>query len=59
MDDMPLVSIVIACYNHEKFIEDCIYSVIQQDYKNIEILICDDCSTDRSWEVLSSLKERM
>ena len=56
---MPLVSIVIACYNHEKFIEDCIYSVIQQDYKNIEILICDDCSTDRSWEVLSSLKERM
>jgi len=59
MVELPLVSVVIACYNHEKFIKDCIFSIMQQDYENIEILICDDCSVDSSWEILSEMEEKM
>ena len=44
----PLVSVVIPCYNAEKWIEECIQSVFKQDYKLIEVIVVDDCSTDRS-----------
>jgi alpha-1,3-rhamnosyltransferase len=46
--DTPLVSIVIPCYNHEKFVQDCIQSVIDQTYENIELIIIDDGSKDDS-----------
>lgn len=48
MSDQPLVSVVIPCYNHEKFVQDCIQSVIDQTYKNIELIIIDDGSKDNS-----------
>jgi len=58
----PLISVVIPCYNHEKFIQDSIQSVIDQDYKNIELIIIDDGSKDNSVlkieEMLKSCKER-
>lgn len=44
----PLVSIVIPCYNHEQFVQDCIQSVIDQTYENIELIIIDDGSKDNS-----------
>lgn len=44
----PLVTVVIPCYNAEKWIEECIQSVLKQDYKPIEIIVIDDCSIDRS-----------
>lgn len=43
-----LVSIIVPTYNHEAFIDETIQSIINQTYKNIEILICDDCSTDNT-----------
>ena len=52
--ESPLISIIIPCYNHEAYVGDCIKSVIAQDYENIEILVCDDCSTDNSWEILNA-----
>lgn len=52
----PLVSILMLCYNHEKYIEDCINSVLKQTYDNIEILICDDCSKDFSWKRIAEMK---
>lgn len=62
MNDQPLVSVVIPCYNHEMFVQDCIQSVIDQTYQNIELIIIDDGSSDRSVEkiqdMLDSCKER-
>lgn len=59
MADRPLVSILAACYNHEKFIGDFVQSVMDQTYENIELIICDDCSRDASYEVLMSYKEQL
>jgi len=44
----PLVSVVIPCYNHEKHVQECIQSIIDQDYQNIELIIIDDGSKDGS-----------
>lgn len=46
--NQPLVSVVIACYNHEFFVQDSIQSVIDQTYQNIELIIIDDGSKDGS-----------
>lgn len=50
--DKIIFSVLIICYNHEKYIEDAIKSVLAQTYRNIEIVICDDFSTDNSWEII-------
>ena len=57
IDETPLVSVIIACYNGERYIDDCIGSLLEQDYENIEIIICDDCSSDGSYSKLLDLKK--
>ena len=57
MSIMPLVSIVIPCYNHEKFVQNCIQSIINQSYKNIELIIIDDGSKDNSVNKIKELIE--
>ena len=54
--DTPLVTIAIPCYNHEVFVQDSIRSVINQTYKNIELIIIDDGSTDQS---VNKIKEML
>lgn len=54
---LPLVTVVIPCYNHEKYVKECIQSVINQDYVNIELMIINDGSKDNSHEVIMSLVE--
>ncbi|WP_310621829.1 glycosyltransferase family 2 protein [Flexibacterium corallicola] len=49
----PLVSIIITTYNNEATIEHAIGSLLRQDYSNIEILICDDGSTDSTQTVIN------
>ncbi len=51
----PLVSVLVPCYNHEEYIEECILSIINQTYKNIEIIVVDDGSKDNSSAILERL----
>lgn len=54
-----LVSVLVPCYKHEKYIESCLKSIIGQTYQNIELIICDDCSPDSSFKVICSIKEQL
>lgn len=56
--DTPLVTVIIASYNHARYIEASITSVINQTYKNIELLVIDDGSKDDSPAVLERLQEQ-
>jgi len=47
-----LVSVVVASYNHAKFLEQRMESLIRQTYQDIEIIVIDDCSPDNSLEIL-------
>ncbi|WP_042089261.1 glycosyltransferase [Acinetobacter bereziniae] len=61
-ESRPLVSIVIPSYNHGNFIQNCIQSIINQTYQQIELIIIDDGSTDDSvlkiQELLDTCKKR-
>lgn len=46
-----LVSVIVAIYNIDKYLDDCIRSIIKQSYKNLEILLVNDGSTDNSEEI--------
>ena len=44
----PLVSVVVASYNHQAYVQDCLQSVLNQDFQDFEILVTDDGSTDQT-----------
>lgn len=50
---MDLVSVIIPCYNHEKYIERCLSSILNDKYENKEIIIIDDGSKDSSVQVIT------
>lgn len=58
MSNQPLVSTIIPVYNSKKFLRKCLNSVINQTYKNIEIICINDGSTDNSLEILQEYKEK-
>ena len=53
-----LVSVVVPVYNVEKYLENCVYSIIKQTYENIEIILVDDGSTDNSSSLCDSFMKR-
>jgi glycosyltransferase involved in cell wall biosynthesis len=53
--DLPLVSVILPCYNAENYLAAAVNSVTHQTYKELEIIIIDDCSTDTSTEILHNL----
>lgn len=56
--EMPLISVIIPCYNSAKYIVHALDSMLCQTYKNIEIVIIDDHSTDNIAEVVASYLEK-
>ena len=54
---LDLVSVIIPVYNAEKVIGKTLESVLEQTYRNIEIVLVDDCSKDNSREVIAKYKE--
>ena len=51
-------SVIIPVYNAEKYIERAIDSIVKQDYKDYEMILINDGSTDRSLEIIQRLAER-
>ena len=50
-----LISVVVTCYNHQDYIEQCLRSIFEQTYRNIELLVLDDGSSDHSAEIIESV----
>ena len=51
------ISIVTASYNYEKYIKETIHSILNQTYKDWEMIIVDDCSTDNSVDIIKSYND--
>jgi glycosyltransferase involved in cell wall biosynthesis len=56
--NLPLVTVICTTYNHEKYVEETLYSVINQTYLNIELIIVDNASTDATLQKVESFCER-
>ena len=57
-NENPLISIVIPVYKVEKFIKKCVLSLLAQDYNNIEIILVDDGSKDKSGVICGEYAEQ-
>tara|TARA_Y100001970_G_scaffold282424_1_gene395244 strand:- start:13506 stop:14192 length:687 start_codon:yes stop_codon:yes gene_type:complete len=53
----PLISVLLSVYNDDKNIKKSIDSILSQSYKNIELLVIDDCSTDKTYEIINEIKD--
>jgi len=53
---MPGVSVIVSLYNHSRYLAQCVHSVLDQSYADLEVVIVDDASTDDSLEVARSLQ---
>ena len=53
-----LISVVVPIYNVEKYLKTCIETIIKQTYKNIEIILVNDGSTDNSLQICNEFKEK-
>lgn len=57
MEDKPIVSVIIPTFNRAKFITHAISSVLKQSYQNIEVIVVDDASTDRTSAVVQNIDD--
>ena len=57
MNNNPLVSVIIPVYNHERYVQTAIKSIIDQTYQNIQLLVIDDGSKDSSYQKVMEIKE--
>ena len=54
-----LISVVMPTFNSRKYIKYSIQSVLSQSYKNLELIIVDDCSTDNTVEIVKKFKKKI
>ncbi len=57
-DSWLSLSVIVPNYNNERYIKCCVESILQQTYKNLEILIADDCSGDSSPDIIREYEKR-
>lgn len=53
----PIVSVIIPSFNHEKYVRECIQSVLNQTFEDFEIIVTDDASTDHTADIIEGLKD--
>lgn len=58
MNELPLISVIMPCYNREKYVVEAIESILNQTYSNFEFIIIDDCSTDNTFEVVKEYAKK-
>lgn len=56
--EKKLISVIIPMYNASRFIKQCVKSILKQTYKNFELLIINDGSTDNSLDICSRFKDQ-
>ena len=54
----PKVSIILPARNEEEFVGKCLDSLVKQDYENYEIIVIDDSSEDKTWEIISEYAKK-
>ena len=54
----PLVSVIVNCFNGEKYLKECIQSIINQTYTNLEIIFWNNNSTDKSQKIISEFSDK-
>jgi glycosyltransferase involved in cell wall biosynthesis len=54
LENYPLVTVFVGCYNQSRFVEECLDSVRHQTYPNLQVIIFDDCSKDNSVSVIDT-----
>jgi glycosyltransferase involved in cell wall biosynthesis len=54
----PLVSVLLTVYNRERYLAESIDSVLAQSFADFELIVVDDCSTDRSLEIAREYERR-
>lgn len=57
LEEMPLVSVVTVTYNSSTYIREAINSILNSSYKNFQLIVGDDCSTDNTWEIISEFHD--
>lgn len=57
MESRPLVSVLIPVFNAARYLEAAVWSILNQTHQRLEVLICDDGSNDRSWQILQSVAD--
>src|SRR5437879_5335794 len=52
---MPSVSVIMPCFNHGRFVKESVNGVLGQTHGDLELVIIDDCSSDKSWQIISGI----